>query len=85
MKIYQFTYDKTDWVAGPNKEAIIQWYMNHTGFGLADMMEMDITVLPKNEWKDGVIVGSDTSEKMSFEQYILSMEPDTVEIIATTT
>jgi hypothetical protein len=91
MKIYKFEYDHTDWVAGPNKEEIVRWYMNHTGMGIADLMEMDISVLPRDEWKDRVIVDFDAYDEEgehavidTFESYVLNMEPHTVEIIATT-
>ena len=91
MKIYKFEFDNTDWVAGPNKQAIVEWYLNHTGMGLSDLMEMDIQSVPRDEWKDGVIVDIESYDENgehpvieTFEDYVLRMEPHTVEIIATT-
>jgi hypothetical protein len=92
MTIYEFVYDNTDWVAGPNKRTIVEWYMNHTGLGIGDLMEMDIRKLPKEEWKENQIRDFNGSEDENgeypvihtFESYLEQMEPHTVEIIAST-
>lgn len=60
QKIFKFEFDPTytDWVHAPSLRRAITFYRDQAGMTDNEMLDVEITPLPKSEWKDHDLVDS---------------------------